>query len=216
MKINQDRLKKADMYVDELLKEYPDQRLQTGIKNVKRACHHHLTNGMAIGITSIAEFIRANCGGKPAKGTLDNDSKGVYKPIIDAYCEVAFSPRKSNIQGESSSAIPSQTKIYIKQLENRNKHLEKILDTNFKNQGSISVNSMLTSQIDSQGSVDVTPSSNFSVEEKKAIKALLGLIELTGDLSLRGEADRVRVLNSAGKVVLTPNELILIKSIIED
>lgn len=122
MKINQDRLEKADRYVEELLKEYPDQRLQTGIKNVKRACHHHLTNGMAIGITSIAEFIRANCGGKPAKGTLDNDSKGVYKPIIDAYCEVALSPRKSNKQGESSSAIPSQIQIYIKQLENRSKH----------------------------------------------------------------------------------------------
>ncbi|MEZ8986303.1 hypothetical protein AB4552_16700 [Vibrio sp. 10N.222.54.C3] len=214
MKINQDRLEKADRYVEELLKEYPDQRLQTGIKNVKRACHHHLTNGMAIGITSIAEFIRANCGGKPAKGTLDNDSKGVYKPIIDAYCEVALSPRKSNKQGESSSAIPSQIQIYIKQLENRNKHLEKILDKNFKNQGSISVDSMLTSQTDAQGSVDVILSSKFSAAEKKAIKNLLGLIELTNDFSFRGEEDRERILNTAGKVVLAPNDLILIKSII--
>ncbi|WP_372384014.1 hypothetical protein AB8613_14840 [Vibrio sp. BS-M-Sm-2] len=199
-----------------MLKEYPDQRLQTGIKNVKRACHHHLTNGMAIGITSIAEFIRASCGGKPAKGTLDNDSKGVYKPIIDAYCEVALSPRKINKQGEASSAIPSQIQIYIKHLENRNKHLEKILDKNFKNQGSISVDSMLNYRTDAQGSVDVIPSSNFSVAEKKAIKNLLGLIKLTNDFTFRGEKERARVLNTAGKVLLAPNDLVLIKNIIED
>ncbi|EKF9401569.1 hypothetical protein O1B77_000145 [Vibrio cholerae] len=215
MKVNQERLEKADRYVEGLLKEYTDQRLQTGIKNVKLACRHHLINGMAITITSIAEFLRQNCAGRPAKGTLDNDSKGVYKPIIDAYCEVASSLRKPDKKSESSSTSSPQAKIYIKQLENRIKHLEKILEQNFKNQGSISVNSMLNSQIDAQGSVDVIPSSNFSVEEKKAIKNLLGLIELTNDLSYKGEADRTRIATTAGKVVLTPNELILIKNIIE-
>ncbi|WP_278183216.1 hypothetical protein [Vibrio misgurnus] len=215
MKINQERLEKADRYVEGLLKEYTDQRLQTGIKNVKLACRHHLNNGMAITITSVAEFLRQNCAGRPAKGTLDNDSKGVYKPIIDTYCEVASSLRKPDKKSESSSTNSPQTKIYIKQLENRIKHLEKILEQNFKNQGSISVNSMLNSQIDAQGSVDVVSSSKFSVAEKEAIKKLYSLIELTDDFATRGEEDRTRIVNASGKVLLIPSEVILIKNIIE-
>lgn len=215
MKINQDRLERANKHVAELLEQYTDQRLQTGIKNVQRACKHHLDNGMPITISSIAAFISKNCSGKPAKGTLDNDSKNVYKPIINSYCDVVEPSRKGNKEKQSTSTSPAQLKVYIKQLENRNAHLEKILDKNFKNQGAISVNSMLNSQIDVQGSVDVSPSSKFSTEEKAAIKKLLSLIELSSDFSIRGEAERVRIVNVSGKVLLKPNEVVLIKNIIE-
>ncbi|HHG3570563.1 hypothetical protein [Vibrio parahaemolyticus] len=214
MKINQEKLEKADKYVEELLKEYTDQRLQTGMSNVKAACRHHLEHGMVITITSIAEFIRQNRGGKPAKGTLDNDSKGVYKPIIDTYCEVVSASRKSSNNSDSSGVSSPQTKIYIKQLENRIKHLEKILSHNFKNQGAISVNSMIRSQIDAQGSVDAVPSSKFSVDEKEAIKKLFSLIEVTDDLKIMGDKDRARVVNAIGKVLLTPAEVLVINNII--
>ena len=114
MQANTEKLEEANKYADGLLKTHTDRRLQIGIKNVQTACLHHINKGMAISITSIAEFVRVNCAGRPAKGTLDNDSKGIYKPLIDKYCEAVSRTRKSTKNKGSASDGTPQNKIYIR------------------------------------------------------------------------------------------------------
>ena len=75
---------------------------------------------------------------------------------------------------------------------------------------------MLDSQVDELGSVDVVPSSKFSKAEKDAIQKLLGLINLTDDFTLDGQAGRERVIGVTKKVLISPSELITIKNIIQD
>lgn len=216
MKVEQEKLLRINKEIEHLLSYHQDQRLQMGIKNVQTACMHHLNYGIPITISSLAEFIAANCGGKPARGTINNDSKGIYKPIIDIYSSAYSVPHKKNKNKTTTSENSPQQTIYVNQLENRVKHLEKVLDQNFKNQGSISLSSMLNSQVDELGSVDVVPSSKFSKAEKDAIQKLLGLINLTDDFTLDGQAGRERVIGVTKKVLISPSELITIKNIIQD
>lgn len=215
MQANTEKLEEANKYADGLLKTHTDRRLQIGIKNVQTACLHHINKGMAISITSIAEFVRVNCAGRPAKGTLDNDSKGIYKPLIDKYCEAASRSRKSKKNNNSAGDGTPQNKIYIRQLEARITHLEKVLSKNFDNQGKVSLTNMLNSEITEEGTVEVAPASKFTVEEKQGVKGLLDLVTQSNDYEIRGEGDRQRIVSIAdGKILITPNDLSVIRNII--
>jgi len=216
MQANTEKLDEITKYVEGLLKTHTDRRLQIGIKNVQTACLHHINKGMAISITSIAEFIRNNCAGRPAKGTLDNDSKDIYKPLIDKYCEAASRARKSKKNNNSASGGTPQNKIYIRQLEARITHLEKVLSKNFDNQGKVSLTNMLNSKIAEEGTVVVSPSSKFTVEEKRGVKGLLDLVIQSNDFEIRGEGDRQRIVSTTdGKPLITPNDFSVIRKIIQ-
>ena len=75
---------------------------------------------------------------------------------------------------------------------------------------------MLNSKIAEEGTVVVSPSSKFTVEEKRGVKGLLDLVIQSNDFEIRGEGDRQRIVSTTdGKPLITPNDFSVIRKIIQ-
>lgn len=205
----------ADATIKELLSEHKDKRLQTGVNNVADACKHLLSNKEVIELKAVSLYVDAHLGGKPALGTLQNDSKGVYEQVMTAYRACATRSQKQPSKFKDGAGN-DQNKIYTKTLENRIKVLENVLNKNFKNQGVVAVGAMLELGSNEMGTVEMLPQSSFTTNQIEAISKLFGLLNFAEDVfDIVGKEGKERVVLKANKrPLLSPSELSEIKRII--
>lgn len=100
-------------------------------------------------------------------------------------------------------------------MENRNKHLEKILSENFEQQGRVSISTMLNQSRETDDLVTVSHASLFTKEQLLVIKRLYEILHMSDDFEFTGINDAERLVMSVDKKpLLSPNEIKLIKDLI--
>lgn len=204
--------------VHELRLEHKDKRLQHGINAVEDACLHLIKLKMPITLEAVATFIDENqlkYGGKPARRTVTNDSKGVYQSVADAFVHFSVKKNESERRSGENNNGNTEEKVYIRLLEQKVKHLTNIVKENFKEKGALSVKAMLSQPVDQSGTIVAEAASAFTASQVHAVSKLFDLIDIADEFELLGDEGKERVVSSYNKKpLLSPTDVQTIKDII--
>ena len=210
----------ADSEADKLIedaRENSTMRLVKNLINVKDVCRGRVKLREPLTYVGIAKECVEKFG-KPSEGTIDNDTRGYFKPLIKLYQELV-SPSET-FKDDALNELPIDIKIYIKQLEKRNDLLEKIQKQMTAEANRTEVHSVTETVELHDGLSDharvVKSTEQLASGLKKAFKRLYGVIEYAEEeLIFQGEEGSERLVSkSTGVILLTPTEVRDIKKAI--
>ncbi|AWB57862.1 hypothetical protein [Colwellia sp. Arc7-D] len=156
-----------------------DRRVQVGLRNVSKACEHLIKKNLKLSFVNVGDYIEQTKL-KPTKGTINNDSLNVYKPLINKYKE-CISDQNQGIPTSNQILGHKELLIYSKGLEKRLQILLKqieILEDNFTSKNVFDLAETLNQPVNDLGGVDVIKSSVLAKEQKMALTRLLEADEI--------------------------------------
>ncbi|RJY13010.1 hypothetical protein D5R81_11900 [Parashewanella spongiae] len=218
----------ADKIVDSILDEVKDSRFVRSIRNVQMACKDLIAKKLLLTQKSVAERISALYGGKPSRKTIDNDPKGLYKKIINAYANCNPPNKSAKTKHPTDKAkgkngdLPLDVRMYIAQLEEQVNLLNTQLDKFYKEHTE-------TTTLDLRQLIHETPSENGTIEvsknnqglsslQREAITILTGEHEdIGGDLlEVRGELPSRQAIDvETGQVSLFSHHFIELSKLLK-
>lgn len=210
----------ADILVEKSIKDNNDQRTRVSLKNIKAACKALIEERSTVSPTNVGNYCLEHYG-KPSVRTLLNDSKGTYRPILDAYAR--FNPQskaaKSIAKSAKSQGVPTHVLIHIDMLEKRNKMLENILKEQFytvNDQMLPSIDKTLKKGASSTDSAQLTDSQKLTRTETSAIKLLFhALTDYEVCKVIPAGTEETLMAVEGGEVILNARQFAAIKKLIE-
>jgi hypothetical protein len=200
-----------------LLKEYQDKRLQSGIKNVQKACEYLLKNKIPLTYKNVGDYIKDTFeapSNKPSSRSIDNDPKGLYQPIIRGYRACIEKVKDEKISDSNLAMGHKELLIYSKQLEikfNQLKTQMKILENNFLSTNVFDLAETLIQPVNEDGAVAPVKSSELTKQQKMALGRLLDADEV----KFKKFGGKMCAMDESEEIILHADEYKLLADLIK-
>jgi len=192
--------------------QYKDARLQTGIKNIAEACECLIRNKKTLNYAEVGEYCFKNF--KMAKRTVTQDSKGIYKPLIDQYLRCLGKLKEEDIPESNKIMGHKELLIYSKHLEKKYQMLKKqlkIAEDHFCSTNVFDLAETLSQPTNYDGGVKPVTSAELTKEQKMALSRLLGAEEI----KFQQHGNKTIAFDESGEIILQANEYKLLDDLIK-